>query len=66
MTNSYPLIFKQRMVNHYNKKEHKIDDIIIIFGISRGTLYNWVKQYNGNGLSEKKKYVYIKKSFSKI
>lgn len=34
----------------------KISDIVKLFNISNGTLYNWVNKFKCNTLSEKKKY----------
>ena len=54
--NSYPLWFKLKVVQFYNDKCASINEIINIFGISNGSLYNWVNDYNKNNLTDKKKY----------
>lgn len=56
MVNNYPLIFKITVVSYYNLKKTKIKDLISIFNISKGSLYNWLKDYNLGTLSEKKSY----------
>jgi len=55
-TNSYPLIFKLNVVNCYKTKKYTINELLEIFSISRSSLYNWIKLYDNNELSEKKKY----------
>lgn len=54
--NNYPLIFKQTVVNKYNKKDTSINNILSTFKISNGTLYNWKNNDKNNKLTEKKKY----------
>lgn len=62
MVNCYPLIYKIRVCEYYcdNKNKTSINDILKIFGISNGCLYNWINLYNEGNLKEKKSY--IKKS----
>ena len=57
--NAYPLIFKKRVCEFYNNNKNKITikELVKIFNISIGSLYNWLKQYNNNSLQEKKKYI---------
>ena len=56
MVNSYPYIYKLRVVRYYLENNVKVSDLLEIFKISRGSLYNWINQYNNNELSEKKTY----------
>ena len=61
--NSYPLIYKTLVCEYYsaNRGIQKIKDIIKIFKISNGTLYNWVNEYNNNELKDKLKYIKLSK-----
>lgn len=56
--NSYPLIFKKRVCEYYNENKDsiKISEILKIFNVSVGTLYNWINKYKNNNLHEKVKY----------
>jgi transposase len=56
--NAYPLIYKTIVCDYYfaNKGNQKITDILKLFKISNGTLYNWVNAYKTNNLTEKIKY----------
>lgn len=56
MVNSYPYIFKLRVVRYYLENNIKVSELLNIFKISRGSLYNWINQYNNNELSEKETY----------
>lgn len=57
MVNNYPLIFRLRVVIFYfNNKHIKIKNIIEIFKISNGSLYNWINAYKNHHLIEKQKY----------
>ena len=56
MPNSYPLIFKLRVIECYNNRSIKIDELLKLFKISRSTLYDWIKRYDNNDLSEKERY----------
>ncbi|AYV77371.1 MAG: HTH and integrase core domain protein [Dasosvirus sp.] len=55
-TNCYPLIFKIKVVELYLTKKVPIKELLLMFGISRGSLYNWIKLHKTNELDEKKKY----------
>ena len=61
--NCYPLIYKKIVCDYYfaNKGTHKVCDIIRLFKISNGTLYNWINKYKRDNLNEKKSYVKISK-----
>lgn len=59
--NSYPLIFKINVVKCHKTKKYTIKELLSIFNISRSSLYNWIKLYNNNELTEKKKYIKISK-----
>tara|TARA_B110001454_G_scaffold97999_1_gene92749 strand:+ start:2418 stop:3377 length:960 start_codon:yes stop_codon:yes gene_type:complete len=56
--NNYPLIFKKLVCEYYfeHKGKQTISDILKIFKISNGSLYNWVNQYNQKMLTNKCKY----------
>ena len=56
MPNSYPLIFKLRVIECYNNRSIKIEELLKLFKISRSTLYDWIKRYDNNDLSEKERY----------
>jgi transposase len=58
--NNYPLFFKRKVIEFYKHGNHKISEIIKIFGISNGALYNWINKDKLNKLCDKTKY--IKKS----
>jgi len=47
--------FKEKVVECYNKKLYKIKELLNIFQISNGTLYNWIKNYNSKTLDRKQK-----------
>ena len=66
MPNSYPLIFKRRVISYYLQSGVKVKSVLSIFKISNGTLFNWMKQYENNMLSEKKRYNKIPKITYKI
>ena len=56
--NSYPLTYKTIVCNYYfeNKGKHTVKDILNLFKISNGTLYNWINAYKNNNLTEKATY----------
>ena len=55
--NSYPLIFKQKVVEFYlSNPDIHISKLLTIFKISNGSLYNWIRLFKNNTLAEKKKY----------
>jgi transposase len=55
--NAYPLFFKLRVIKYYyDNQDIHISKILVIFNISNGTLYNWLRLYNNNSLTEKKNY----------
>lgn len=57
MINNYPLIFRNKVLAYYfNNKNVKVKEILTIFGISNGTLYNWANLYRSNNLHEKLPY----------
>ena len=58
MVNCYPLIYKIRVCEYYLKyKQYQpITEILKIFNISNGTLYNWINKYTQGVLNEKKSY----------
>ena len=47
--------FKEKVIECYNKKLYKITELLNIFQISNGTLYNWIKRYNSKTLDQKQK-----------
>jgi len=53
--NSYPLIFKIKVISYYNKN-HTVAETIDVFGISKSSLFNWQKLYDNNNLTNKKRY----------
>lgn len=56
--NNYPLLFKLSVIKfYYNNPDVTIKNLLKIFNISNGTLYNWIYLYKNNCLTEKKKYV---------
>jgi len=66
MPNSYPLIYKIAVITYYLQNKCDVKDLLNIFNISKSSLYNWLKQYNENILSEKKKYNKVSKYTSDI
>ena len=54
--NNYPLFFKLRVIEYYNNMNDTVHNILKIFKISNGSLYNWLRQYNSDNLSDKKQY----------
>lgn len=54
--NNYPIIFKKTVVHYYNKSNVQVKDILDIFNISNGSLYNWINKNKVNGLTDKKQY----------
>jgi len=48
-------IFKKRVVECYNTKVYTIKELLNIFKISNGTLYNWINKYNNDTLRRKLK-----------
>jgi transposase len=51
------MVYKKLVVNFYkNKDGYKISDILRIYNISNGSLYNWVKCDKTNSLKEKASY----------
>ena len=64
--NCYPVIFRQRAVDCYNLKKMPIKELLVLFKISRGSLYNWVQLYKSDNLHEKKKYCKISKAAKNI
>lgn len=58
MVNCYPLLYKIRVCEYYfeYKCTQHISDILSIFKISNGTLYNWIIKYTKGELIEKKPY----------
>jgi len=65
-TNSYPLIFKLNVVTCYKSNKYTINELLEIFSISRSSLYNWIKLYDNNELSEKQKYTKTSKYTGEI
>lgn len=60
--NNYPLTYKKRVIEFYNNRdEYTINNLLDIFNISNGTLYNWINKNKTNELKEKKKYNKISK-----
>ena len=57
IVNSYSLIFKQRVVNAYINYNQSSYYIALLFGISRSSLFNWVKLHKDGKLIEKQTYV---------
>jgi len=61
-TNCYPLIYKQKVVEFYKKRNNKtIKEITNIFGVSNGSLYGWIKKDKYDILDNKKKYTKVSK-----
>lgn len=56
--NNYPLIYKTLVCKYYfeQKGKQKVSDIVKLFNISNGSLYNWINDYTINNLTEKRKY----------
>ena len=59
--NNYPLFFKLKVVEYYLQRKVSIKELLNIFQISRGSLYNWINQYKNETLSEKESYDKISK-----
>jgi transposase len=59
--NNYPLIFKEKVVNYYNKKCTSVKNLLNIFGVSNGSLYNWINNHKLNILANKKQYKKVSK-----
>ncbi|AYV77116.1 MAG: HTH and integrase core domain protein [Barrevirus sp.] len=61
MVNNYPLIYKIRVCAYYhkNKKLTSINEILKIFSVSNGSLYNWLALYDIGELKEKKQYTKV-------
>lgn len=57
--NCYPLIYKKRVCEYYfeHKYVQKISEIVKLFKIANGTLYNWINKYTRDILVEKKSYI---------
>ena len=66
MVNNYPLIFRLTVISYYNLKKSPIKELLIIFNISKSSLYNWLKDYRLGKLSEKKRYKKRSKFTSEI
>jgi transposase len=56
--NCYPLIYKKLVCDYYfaHKGYQKVSDIIKLFNISNGSLYNWLDKHKSNTLFEKQQY----------
>ena len=55
--NSYPLLFKERVVKYYNScKSASVKDVLHIFNISNGSLFNWLNLSSKQMLADKMKY----------
>ena len=54
--NSYPLIFKKRVIEYYNQQNVCIKDVLYSFKIGKATLFRWIKLHKNNQLTEKMKY----------
>jgi len=56
--NNYPLVYKLIVCKYYfeHKGEQKVSDIIKLFKISNGSLYNWINKYTQDTLADKKRY----------
>ena len=52
--NNYPLLFKKRVVDYYNESNMQIREILNIFQISNGSLYNWLKDSKDSKFNGKK------------
>jgi len=63
MPNYYPLLFKRKVVEFYKKTKLCTIDVLKVFGISNGSLFNWIILYDNNKLTSKKHYI---KKYSKI
>ena len=50
----YDKLFKLRVIECYNTKKYSIEEILQIFQISNGSLYNWIHNYNNNISLERK------------
>lgn len=50
----YNYIFKLQVIKCYNSSNYTISELLNIFGISNGTLYNWIRKYENNTLEERK------------
>jgi len=60
--NNYPLIFKEKVISFYkSKNKYTVKDILNIYDISNGSLYNWINRDKNNNLQEKAKYNKISK-----
>ena len=64
--NCYPLIYKIKVINAYKNTDKNAKEIAYLFGISRSSIFNWVKLLNMDKLTEKKKYTKISKITSQI
>jgi transposase len=53
MPNNYPIILKIKIVNYYltRPKNVSVKNVLNIFKISNGTLFNWIKDYKNDCLS---------------
>ncbi len=56
-SNNYSLDLKLRVVNAYLKEQYTVADICDIFKISKSSVYNWIKLYKNNELTNKISYV---------
>ena len=59
--NCYPLIYKLKVINAYKNTNKSASEIASLFGVSRSSIFNWIKLLNTNQLTEKKKYTKISK-----
>ena len=46
----HPLEFRVRVVREIRERKVSVDEVARIFGVNRGTLYDWVKRYEEKGL----------------
>ena len=57
MCNSYPLIYKNLVVQHYlSRKKEQIKSILTKYNIARSTLYKWINLHKQSILFPKMKY----------
>ena len=65
-SNNYSIDLKLRVINTYNQKIYKINDIVKIFCVSKSSVYNWVKLYKSEELTSKITYIKPKSNFHNI
>ena len=49
--NCYPLIFKQRIIYAYKYTNNSAQYIAKLFGISKTSIFNWLKLFKNNNLT---------------